>query len=162
MDSRILQGRIAPLFVMAAALVLSLPGSMFGQGGRGGPPPRPADPQGERSRGYHRLLGFHRHRRLAFSHGHARQRRLRQRSSESARAAGRPIHGIRPKMKPPVNSASPTVLRASCAFPAALHITWQDENTVKVEMDAGDTNAHLPFQRNARPRMKSHLSRDIQ
>ena len=39
MNSKILQGRTAPLFVMAAALLLSLPGSMFGQGGRGGGPP---------------------------------------------------------------------------------------------------------------------------
>ena len=82
MNSRILHGRTAPLFVMAAALVLSLPGSMFGQAAARRSASGAADSQGERSRGYYRLLGIPRYGRLAFSHGHSRQRRLRQRSFE--------------------------------------------------------------------------------
>src|SRR5579863_4442007 len=44
MNPKILQGRTAPLFAMAA-LALVLPGSMFGQAGRGGPPPAALTPK---------------------------------------------------------------------------------------------------------------------
>src|SRR5580658_8717548 len=46
MHSKIPRGRTAPLFVMAAVVVLSLPGSMFAQAGRGGgAPPAPLTPK---------------------------------------------------------------------------------------------------------------------
>src|ERR1700676_1591516 len=45
MHSRILHGRTAPLFGIAAVFLLSLPGGMFGQAGRGAAPPAPLTPK---------------------------------------------------------------------------------------------------------------------
>ena len=45
MDLRNLQGRLAPLGMIAATMLLLAPVSMFGQAGRGGPPPVPLTPK---------------------------------------------------------------------------------------------------------------------
>ena len=45
MNSSILKRRTAPFFVIVASLLLSLPGTTFGQAGRGAAPPAPLTPK---------------------------------------------------------------------------------------------------------------------
>ena len=43
---------------------------------------------------------------------------------------------------------APAIMR----IPGRLHITWQDDNTLKIETDAGHADAPVPFRRSATAR----------
>ena len=114
-------------------------------------PPRPRDAQSRRTRRSHRLLGFRHQRRLALAHGHAHQGRLRQhprerRSPQNRRswdpakdeAAGEQCKAY----------GAPAIMRV----PGRVHITWQDDNTLKFETDAGTQTRMFHFAPPAAPR----------
>jgi hypothetical protein len=136
MNPKILHWRTAPLFATAAALLLSVPGSMFGQGGRGGAPPPPLTPKAnapEDITGYWVSIVTEdwRFRMVTPAKGDY--------ASVPLNGAGR---GAADKWDPAKDEASgeqcksygaPGLMRA----PGRLHITWPDENTIKVDMDAG-------------------------
>ncbi len=145
MDPRILHGRTAPLFVMAAALVLSLPGSMFGQqGGRGGPPPPPLTPKAnapEDLTGYWVSLVTEdwRFRMVTPAKGDY--------ASVPLNGAGRGAAGT---WDPDKDIAAGEQCKSYGAaglmrVPGRVHITWQDENTLKVEMDSGQQTRIFHF-----------------
>ena len=48
-----------------------------------------------------------------------------------------PTRGTRRRTKPPASSAGPTARRRIMRVPGRLHITWQDDNTLKIDTDAG-------------------------
>ena len=47
------------------------------------------------------------------------------------------MRGTRRRTKPPANSANPTARRGFCGYPGRLHVTWQDDQTLRMESDAG-------------------------
>jgi hypothetical protein len=148
MNPKILQGRTAPLFAMAA-LALSLPGGMFGQAGRGGgPPPAPLTPKAnapEDITGYWVSIV-------------TEDWRFRMVTPAKGDYASVPLSGPGRAMAnnwdPDKDIAAgeqcksygaPALLRV----PGRLHITWPDENTIKLEMDAGQQTRTFHF--NAEP-----------
>src|SRR5579863_1991310 len=147
MNSRILQGRTAPL-LLTAALALSLAGSMFGQAGRGGPPPAPLTPKAnapEDITGYWVSIV-------------TEDWRFRMVTPAKGDYASVPLSGPGRAMAnnwdPDKDIAAgeqcksygaPALLRV----PGRLHITWPDENTIKLEMDAGTQTRIFHF--NAQP-----------
>lgn len=147
MYSRILQGRTAPLFVMAAVL-LSLPGSVFGQAGRGGPPPAPLTPKAnapEDITGYWVSLVTEdwRFRMVTPAKGDY--------ASVPLNPAGRRVADMWDPDKDIAageqckSYGAPALMRV----PGRVHITWVDESTLKVEMDSGEQTRIFHF--NAAP-----------
>ena len=68
--------------------------------------------------------------------------------------------GIRTKIPPPANNANPTARPPSCACRAASTLAGPDDNTLKIETDAGDANPPVPFHRQAsRKSGEAHLAR---
>ena len=53
--------------------------------------------------------------------------------------------GIRPRTPRPATRASRTARRASCVVPGRLHISWQDDTTLKIDTDAGTQTRLLHF-----------------
>lgn len=147
MNPKILQGRTAPLFAIAA-LALSLPGNIFGQAGRGGPPPAPLTPKAnapEDITGYWVSIV-------------TEDWRFRMVTPAKGDYASVPLNGPGRAMAntwdPDKDIAAgeqcksygaPALLRV----PGRLHITWPDESTIKLEMDAGQQTRTFHF--NAEP-----------
>jgi hypothetical protein len=136
MKSKILHGRTAPLLAMAAALALSLPTGMFGQAGRGGPPPPPLTPKANAPED---LTGYW----VALVTEDWRFRMVTPAKGDYAsvplNGAGR---GAANNWDPDKDVAAGEQCKSYGApglmrVPGRLHITWPDENTIKVEMDAG-------------------------
>ena len=136
MELRTLQGRVAPLSVLAAALLLALPASMFAQGGRGGPPPAPLTPKAnapEDIAGYWVPLITEdwRFRMVTPAKGDY--------ASVPLNAEGRKVADAWDPAKDEAageqckSYGAPALLRV----PGRAHITWQDESTMKLEFDAG-------------------------
>src|ERR1017187_5660058 len=156
MNPKILQGRTAPLFTMAAALVLALPGSMFAQGGRGGPPPAPLTPKAnapEDITGYWVSLV-------------TEDWRFRMVTPAKGDYASVPLNGAGRGMANNWDPAKDEAAGEQCKsygaaglmrVPGRVHITWQDESTFKVEMDSGQQTRIFHFNAPAPADEKSSL-----
>ena len=93
----------------------------------------------------HRLLGVRDHRRLEVPDGHAQERRVRRADAECRRPQDR-----RQAWDPARDEAAGEQCRAYGAAnimrcPTRLHITWQDDNTLRIETDAGTQTRLLHF-----------------
>ena len=78
--------------------------------------------------------------------GWRRRRRATIRACRSTRRRAKsPTRGISRKTRRRGCSASRTAPATSCRQPGRLHITWQDENTLKIEFDAGTQTRLLHF-----------------
>jgi hypothetical protein len=142
--TRILLGRTAPLFAVAATLLLSLPGSMFAQGGRGGPPPAPLTPKAnapEDITGYWVSLV-------------TEDWRFRMVTPAKGDYASVPLNGAGRGMAGNWDPDKDTAAGEQCKsygaaglmrVPGRVHITWQDESTLKVEMDSGQQTRIFHF-----------------
>ena len=93
----------------------------------------------------HRLLGVGRHRGLALAHGDAGARA----TSPACRSTPPPARSVRPgirrRTRPRAISARPTAPPAIMRMPGRLHITWQDDTTLKIETDHGTQTRLLHF-----------------
>ena len=106
-----------------------------------GVPWRPSAGAGHRARHFadrsHRQLGVDRHGRLALPHGDAARRATTRACRSTPRRAPSRTRGIRRRTKPPATRASRTARRNIMRVPGRLHISWQDDTTLKIETDAG-------------------------
>src|SRR3984885_5154059 len=137
MNSKILHGRTAPLFAMAAALVLSLPTGMFGQAGRGGPPPPP--PLTPKANAPEDLTGY-------WVSLVTEDWRFRMVTPAKGDYASVPLSPAGRKEADGWDPAKDIAAGEQCKsygaaglmrVPGRAHITWQDESTLKLEYDAG-------------------------
>jgi hypothetical protein len=144
MDLRNLQGRLAPLGMIAATMLLLAPVSMFGQAGRGGPPPVPLTPKAnapEDITGYWVPLITEdwRFRMVTPAKGDY--------ASVPLNPAGRRVADAWDPAKDEAageqckSYGAPALLRV----PGRAHITWQDESTLKFEFDAGQQTRIFHF-----------------
>ena len=133
------------VLVMAAALTLSLPGSMFAQAGRGGgAPPAPLTPKAnapEDLTGYWVSLVTEdwRFRMVTPAKGDF--------ASVPLNGAGR---GMANNWDPDKDIGAGEQCKSYGAaglmrVPGRVHITWQDESTLKVEMDSGQQTRIFHF-----------------
>lgn len=136
MHSRILQGRTAPLVVMAAACLLSLPGSMFAQGGRGGPPPAPLTPKQNAPED---ITGN-------WVSVVTEDWRFRMVTPAKGDYASVPLNPAGRKVADAWDPDKDTAAGEQCKsygapglmrVPGRLHIGWVDDKTLKVETDSG-------------------------
>src|ERR1700748_2897663 len=137
MDSMILKGRIALLCVAAAGVLLSLPGSMFGQAGRGGPPPAPLTPKAnapEDITGYWVSIV-------------TEDWRFRMVTPAKGDYASLPLNPEGRKVADAWDPAKDEAAGEQCKsygapglmrVPGRVHITWQDDEAVKIENDGGN------------------------
>src|ERR1700712_1252422 len=144
MNRRILHGRLAPLFAAAAALLLAVPGSVFAQAGRGGPPPAPLTPKAnapEDITGYWVSLV-------------TEDWRFRMVTPAKGDYASVPLNPEGRKVADTWDPAKDETAGEQCKsygaaavmrVPGRAHITWQDESTLKVELDAGTQNRVFHF-----------------
>src|SRR5579863_10026427 len=144
MNLKILHGRLAPLFTMAAALMLSLPTGLFAQAGRGGPPPPPLTPKAnapEDLTGYWVSLV-------------TEDWRFRMVTPAKGDYASVPLNGPGRAMANTWDPDKDIAAGEQCKsygaaglmrVPGRVHITWQDENTLKVEMDSGQQTRIFHF-----------------
>jgi hypothetical protein len=136
MNLKILQGRTAPLFA-TVAVALSMVGGMFGQqGGRGGPPPAPLTPKANAPED---ITGY-------WVSVVTEDWRFRMVTPAKGDYASVPLSGPGRAMAnnwdPDKDIAAGEQCKSYGApglmrVPGRLHITWPDENTIKVEMDSG-------------------------
>jgi hypothetical protein len=130
--------------VMAAAFVLSLPANMFAQAGRGGPPPAPLTPKAnapEDLTGYWVSLV-------------TEDWRFRMVTPAKGDFASVPLNGAGRGMANNWDPAKDEAAGEQCKsygaaglmrVPGRVHITWQDESTLKVEMDSGQQTRIFHF-----------------
>ena len=106
-------------------------------GPRGTGPTHTADGQSRRAHRSHWLLGLGDQRGLALPDDHAGQGRLSGRADDTRRHGRWLMPGIRRPIRPRACNASRTAPPMIMRVPGRLHITWQDEDTMRVETDAG-------------------------
>ena len=85
----------------------------------------------------HRLLGRRRQRGLALPHGDAGQGRLPRRPDDRRRRCGSRTPGIPAADEAAGNQCKSYGAAAIMRVPGRMHITWQDDNTLKLDTDAG-------------------------
>ena len=86
----------------------------------------------------------------------SRRRRATTPACRSApKAAAWPTPGTSPRTTPPAISARRSVSAASSASPGRLHITWDNDNTLKMEFDAGQQTRLLHFDKGQPPAEKT-------
>jgi len=136
MNSRVPKGRIAPVFGAAAALLIALPGGLWAQAGRGGPPPPPLTPKANAPED---LTGYW----VAIV---TEDWRFRMVTPAKGDYASVPLNPEGRKVADTWDPAKDEAAHEQCKsygapaimrVPGRLHITWPDENTLKVETDAG-------------------------
>jgi hypothetical protein len=66
-------------------------------------------------------------------------------AAESGRHRGSRRVGSRKRTMPQCCSARRSASGESCGQPTRLHITWQDDNTLKMDIDGGHANAPADF-----------------
>src|SRR5947208_1537515 len=134
MDLRILRGRKAPLLVLSTALLLPLSGSMFGQGGRGGPPPAPLTPKANAPED---ITGY-------WVSVVTEDWRFRMVTPAKGDYASVPLNPEGRKVADTWDPAKDEAAGEQCKsygapaimrVPGRVHITWQDESTLKVDLD---------------------------
>ncbi len=141
---------------MAAVVCIMLVRSCVRAAGR----TRRADRPTSRARGSHRILGVDRYRRLALSHGDAGQGRF---PSIPLNAEGRKVANA---WDPAKDEAAGEQCKSYGAgnimrTPGRIHITWQDDNTLKVEMDNGEQTRLFPLRQGGSSQRRSDLARII-
>ena len=144
--------------VCLVAALATTPSALLAQagGGRaGGSPQPPATPRAAGPGRSHRLLGVGRHRGLAVSNGDASEGRLSRRADDAGRAQDAD------SWDPAKEEASGEVCKAYGApallrVPGRLHITWQDDQTLKLETDAGQQTRLFHFERLEIARRSAH------
>ena len=117
-----------------------------GQGrgrGQAGPPQTAATGGTDRS---HRHLGVGRHRGLALAHGDAAEGRCRERAGERRRTQGRAGWDLAAD-NAGGNQCKAFGVGGIMRQPGRLRISWQDDETLKLEFDAGTQTRLLNFDR---------------
>src|SRR5262245_29614519 len=119
-----------------AALLIAVPLCLFAQGGRGAPPAgAPAAPQNAKTAAPVDLTGY-----WVSIVTEDWIERMSPDSPPSGTGGARGLGGLRGQ---PVTTPDPSercrvyAAAGSLRVPGRLHITWADDNTLKVEMDAG-------------------------
>jgi hypothetical protein len=144
MNRRILHGRLAPLFAAAVALLLAVPGSVFSQAGRGGPPPAPLTPKANAPED---IAGY-------WVSVVTEDWRFRMVTPAKGDYASVPLNPEGRKVADTWDPAKDEAAGEQCKsygapglmrVPGRLHITWSDENTIKVETDAGTQTRTFHF-----------------
>jgi hypothetical protein len=144
MDLNILKGRTAPLMVVAAAILVALPGSMFGQGGRGGPPPAPLTPKANAPED---ISGY-------WVSVVTEDWRFRMVTPAKGDYASVPLNPEGRKVADTWDPAKDEAAGEQCKsygapgvmrVPGRVHVTWQDESTLKVDLDAGTQTRTFHF-----------------
>jgi hypothetical protein len=126
-----------PLVLLLAALLLAFPFSIFGlggQGGRGGAAPAPAA-GGAKTAAPVDLTGY-----WVSIVTEDWIERMSPDSPPSGTGGARGLGGLRGQAAAPPPAGEQCRVYAaggSLRVPGRLHITWEDDNTLKVEMDAG-------------------------
>jgi hypothetical protein len=144
--------RKTPLFLLIFALCLVVPAALFAQGGgrgggggqRGGPGGPPPGPQNAKTAAPVDLTGY-----WVSIVTEDWIERMSPDSPPSGTGGARGLtRGAAPA--PPPNGEQCRVYGAggSMRVPTRLHITWSDDNTLKVEMDAGTQTRLLHFGQN--------------
>jgi hypothetical protein len=137
MHSRFLKGRTAPLSLIAAAMLLSVPVGMFAQaGGRGGTPPAPLTPKANAPED---LTGY-------WVSVVTEDWRFRMVTPAKGDYASVPLSPAGRKEADTWDPAKDIAAGEQCKsygaaglmrVPGRAHITWTDESTLKLEYDAG-------------------------
>jgi len=133
-----------PLCWRVAALLLAVPLGLFAQGGRGGAPAgAPATSQNARTAAPVDLTGY-----WVSIVTEDWIERMSPDSPPSGTGGARGLGGLRGQPAPPPDPSERCRVYAaggSLRVPGRLHITWADENTLKIEMDAGTQTRLLHF-----------------
>jgi hypothetical protein len=144
MISRNFKGRLAPLFVASAAILLSLAGGIFAQapaGGRGGAPPAAKQQAPEDLTGYWVSVV-------------TEDWRFRMVTPAKGDYASVPINADGRKVADAWDPDKDTAAGNACKsygaaavmrVPGRINIAWQDDNTLKVDTDAGTQNRVFHF-----------------
>ncbi|HEX4274959.1 MAG TPA: hypothetical protein VHZ74_06375 [Bryobacteraceae bacterium] len=144
MLSRIPTGRVAPFCLIAASLLFALPGSIFGQGGRGGPPPVPLTPKANAPED---ITGYW----VSIVTEDWRFRMVTPAKGDYASVPLNPAgRAAADKWDPAKDIAAGEQCKSYGAaglmrVPGRAHITWQDESTIKLEYDAGKQTRTFHF-----------------
>ena len=127
----------------SAALLLAVQVGLFAQGGRGGPAPAAATQAG-RAAAPVDLTGY-----WVSIVTEDWIERMSPDSPPSGTGGARGLGGVRGQQPgPPASSNEPCRVygaAGSLRVPGRLHITWADDNTLKIEMDAGTQTRLLHF-----------------
>jgi len=126
-----------------AALLLSMPVVLFAQGGRGAPPGASAAGQNAKAAAPVDLTGY-----WVSIVTEDWIERMSPDSPPSGTGGARGLGGLRGQAATPPDPSEPCRAYAaggSLRVPGRLHITWVDDNTLKIEMDAGTQTRLLHF-----------------
>src|SRR5438477_12929700 len=140
-------------FFFIATLLLAVPVGLFAQGGRGGqgrgaaPPAAGAPAAGAKGAAPVDLTGY-----WVSIVTEDWIERMSPDSPPSGTGGGRGV-GRGQAAAPPANADPCRVYAAggSLRVPGRLHITWEDDNTLKIEMDAGTQTRILHFNASTPP-----------
>ena len=119
-----------------------------GRGGRGQEAPDPSGAADSANAGADRpdrLVGVGRHGRLALADGDAAEGRLRERADQRRKRRTVADTWDPAKDEREGNACRAYGVAGIMRVPGRLHITWQDENTLKIETDAGTQTRLLHF-----------------
>lgn len=135
----------------AAALLFAIPLAVFAQGGqgRGGPPPGAAAAQTGKAAAPVDLTGY-----WVSIVTEDWIERMSPDSPPSGTGGARGLGGLRGQAAPAIDKPEPCRVygaAGSLRVPGRLHITWADDNTLKIEMDAGTQTRLLHFNSTAAP-----------
>lgn len=144
MSSSYFRGRTAPLLAASAAILIAVAGGLFAQGrggGRGGPPRTPEQVAPEDLTGYWVSIVTEdwRYRMVTPAKGDY--------ASVPLNAEGRRVADTWDPAKDEASGnacksyGAPAIMRV----PGRIHITWQDDKTLKIETDAGTQTRLLHF-----------------
>src|SRR4051812_2068213 len=142
------KGRFAPC-VIAAAMLLAVPTGVFGQaGGRGGPPPAPLTPKANAPED---ITGY-------WVSVVTEDWRFRMVTPAKGDYASVPLNAEGRKVADTWDPAKDEAAGEQCKsygapalmrVPGRVHVTWPDENTIKVETDAGTQTRLFHFNASA-------------
>jgi len=146
----------ASLHWRVAALLIAVPLCLFAQGGRGAPPAgAPVSPQNAKTAAPVDLTGY-----WVSIVTEDWIERMSPDSPPSGTGGARGVGGLRGQpVTPPDPSERCRVYAAggSLRVPGRLHITWADDNTLKIEMDAGTQTRLLHFNASTPPSTEKTL-----
>jgi hypothetical protein len=142
-DATLRRPRTPSTWLLLTALFFILPVTLLAQGGRGGAAAAPAPAQGPRAAAPVDLTGY-----WVSLVTEDWIERMSPDSPPSGTGGARGLTGLRGQAAPPPDSTERCRVYAaggSLRVPGRLHITWADDNTLKVEMDAGTQTRLLHF-----------------
>jgi len=132
-----------PLCSLVTALLFVMPIGLFAQGGRGAPPGASAAGQNAKAAAPVELTGY-----WVSIVTEDWIERMSPDSPPSGTGGARGLGGLRGQPATPPDPSEPCRAYAaggSLRVPGRLHITWADDNTLKIEMDAGTQTRLLHF-----------------